>query len=54
MKRILISLKDYVFYNEKNSMTARNHLQFDIVLENRLWNLFKEYIISPSFWIALD
>ena len=54
MKRILISLKDYGFYNEKNSMTARNHLQFDIVLGNRLWNLFKEYIISPSFWIALD
>ena len=54
IKRILISLKDYVFYNEKNSMTAKNHLQFDIVLGNRLWNLFKEYIISPSFWIALD
>ena len=54
MKRILISLKDYGFYNEKNSMTARNRLQFDIVLGNRLWNLFKEYIISPSFWIALD
>ena len=35
-------------------MTAKNHLQFDIVLENRLWNLFKEYIISPSFLIALD
>ena len=43
-----------MFNNETKSMTARNHLQFDIVLGNRLQNLFKEYIISVLFYIALD